>query len=322
MLSMKVLITAPMYCSDQMKDVMEYARQSFDEVVLNPYGRTMSQEEIAGLWIDVNALIAGVEVYDAAFLAQAPASLKIIARNGIGYDNVDVEAAKAKKITVTVTRQANSEAVADCTFAMILALARRIPLMDRSVRNGDWGYCVADDVNEKTLGILGFGAIGKGVAKRATGFGMRILAYDPYFDLEAAAQYGVQRANTVEEILKQCDYVTLHMPVTPETVHMINGETLKKMKRTAYLINCARGQLVDEEALYRALKDGEIAGAGLDVFSQEPTRESPLFELENTVFLPHLGGHSKGATHNMGRMNIDNILAVAAGKPCKNIVTH
>ncbi|SFP37497.1 D-3-phosphoglycerate dehydrogenase [Oscillibacter sp. PC13] len=316
---MKVLITAPMYCSEQMKDVMEYAYQSFDEVVLNPYRRTMSHEEIASLWSDVDAVIAGVEQWDADFIQTAPPSMKIIARNGIGYDNVDISAAAARGIVVTVTREANSDSVADCTIALMLALARHIIPMDQAVRSGNWGYTVADDLFEKTIGILGFGAIGQRIAKRAAGFSMNILAHDPYLPGDRFAALGAKKAGT-EEIYRNADFVVCTGPLTKERYHMINAETLAMMKPTAYLVNTARGGLVDEDALYHALKANQIAGAGLDVFNEEPLRQSPLFELENVVFLPHLGGHSKGATHNMGRMNIDNILAVSTGKPCKNIV--
>lgn len=317
---MKVLITAPMYCSDQMKDVMEYAYQSFDEVILNPYARTMKQDEIAAMWDGVDAVIAGVESWDADFIAKAPTSLKILARNGIGYDNVDVPAANAKGITVTVTRQANSDAVADCTFALMLALARHIVPMNASVHSGNWGYAVADDVHAKTIGILGFGAIGQRIAKRAAGFEMKILAHDPYLPAERFAELGAAKCEP-EEIYRTADYIVCTGPLTKERFHIINAETLSMMKSTAYLVNTARGPLVDEAALYEALKDGKIAGAGLDVFEEEPCRSSPLFGLENVVLLPHLGGHSKGATHNMGRMNIDNILAVSSGTPCGNIVT-
>ncbi len=317
---MKVFITAPMYCSDQMKDVMEYAYQSFDEVILNPYARTMSQDEIAAMWDGVDAIIAGVESWDAGFITKAPASLKILARNGIGYDNVDVPAANARGVTVTVTRQANSDAVADCTFALMLALARHIIPMNAAVHSGNWGYSVADDVHAKTIGILGFGAIGQRIAKRAAGFEMKILAHDPYLSKERFAELGAVKCEP-EEIYPTADYIVCTGPLTKERFHIINAETLSMMKPTAYLINTARGPLVDEAALYEALKSGRIAGAGLDVFEEEPCRVSPLFELENAVLLPHLGGHSKGATHNMGRMNIDNILAVSAGAPCGNIVT-
>ena len=317
---MKVLITAPMYYSDQMKDVMEYAHQSFDEVILNPFARTMTQEEIAAMWDGADAVIAGVESWDAEFIAKAPAGLKILARNGIGYDNVDVSAANARGITVTVTRQANSDAVADCTFALMLALARHIIPMNAAVHSGSWGYAVADDVHAKTIGILGFGAIGQRIAKRAAGFEMEILAHDPYLSREQIAELGAAKCEP-EEIYRAADYIVCTGPLTKERFHIINAETLSMMKRTAYLINTARGPLVDEAALYEALKAGTIAGAGLDVFEEEPCRSSPLFELENAVLLPHLGGHSKGATHNMGRMNIDNILAVSAGAPCKNVVT-
>lgn len=317
---MKVLITAPMYCSEQMQDIMEYAYQSFDEVILNPYRRTMSHEEISSLWEGADAVIAGVESWDAEFIKKAPASLKIIARNGIGYDNVDLSAAAEKGIVVTVTREANSDSVTDCTMALMLTLARHIIPMDRAVRSGNWGYAVADDLFEKTIGILGFGAIGQRIARRAAGFSMNILAHDPYLPDERFAELGAAKADA-EEIFRNADFVICTGPLTKERYHMVNKESLAMMKPTAYLVNTARGGLVDEDALYNALKHQQIAGAGLDVFNEEPLRQSPLFELENVVFLPHLGGHSKGATHNMGRMNIDNILAVSAGKPTKNIVT-
>jgi D-3-phosphoglycerate dehydrogenase / 2-oxoglutarate reductase len=316
---LKVLITAPMYCSEQMKDVMDYAKSSFDEVILNPYARKMTHSEIAALWSDVDAVIAGVEEWDSAFIASAPPQLTILARNGIGYDNVDLAAAAAKGITVTVTRQANSDAVADCTFAFMLALARRLIPMNAAVHSGKWGYVVADDVFQKTIGILGFGAIGQRIARRAAGFDMKILAFDPYIPAEQFKALNTTSC-TAEEIYRSADYIICTGPLTKERHHIINKESLAMMKKTAYVINTARGPLVDEAALYDALKSGTIAGAGLDVFEEEPCYKSPLFELENVVLLPHLGGHSKGATHNMGRMNIDNILAVSAGRPCANIV--
>lgn len=316
---MKVLITAPMFCSKETEGVIEYAKSIFDEVVLNPYKRTMTISEVKELWSGADAIVTGLERYPADVIAQAPESLKVIARNGVGYETVDVAAAQKRNISVTITRNASSDAVADCAVGLMLAIARKIPYFDHSVRTGQWGYYVATDVCEKTLGILGFGAIGKRVAKRAAGFDMKILAYDPFFDEEYAAKYGVQRAD-MNEILEASDFVTLHMPVTPETTNMIDAAALKKMKKTAYLINTARGQLVNEKDLYNALKSKEIQGAALDVFSAEPLYESPLFELENTVFTPHLGGHSLGATYKMGLINIDNILKVINHEPCSNLV--
>lgn len=189
-----------------------------------------------------DVIIAGTENYDAQLLSCAPESLKLIARNGVSYENIDLNEARNKKIAVTAVRGANSKAVADGTMALMLSVARRLPAVDRSVRSGSWNGWVADDVNQKTLGILGFGAIGKEVAKRARGFDMTVLAYSPPedFDHAFAAQYSVREAS-MEQILRESDFVTLHMPVLPETRGIINRKTLGMMKPSAYLINTSRG---------------------------------------------------------------------------------
>lgn len=319
---MRVLITDTMYCTDTGRQAAADIADNLGEVVLNPLGRKLTGSEIMSLWNGFDVIIAGTEVYDATLLCRAPARLKMIARNGVSFENIDLDAAKQKQITVTTVRGANSAAVADGTIALLLAVARRLPATDRAVRAGRWDAPVADDVNHKTLGILGFGSIGKAVAKRARGFDMTVLAYSPpgEFDETFAAQHGVLKSS-MEEILRCSDYVTLHMPVLPATQGIINRETLMIMKPTAYLINTSRGGLVNEEDLCEALKNGTIRGAALDVFETEPVSNTALFELENTVLSPHCAGLSAGAIAEMARINVENILAASQGRACSGMVS-
>ena len=318
---MRILITDTMYCTEAGRQAAEKIADCLGDVVLNPLSRKLTSGEIRELWDDTDVIIAGTENYDARLLAHAPKSLKLIARNGVSYENIDLNAARNRKIAVPTVRGANSKAVADGTMALMLAVARHLPTADRSVRSGGWNGWVADDVNHKTLGILGFGAIGKEVAKRARGFDMTVLAYSPPedFDRVFAEQYAV-RDTCMEDILRESDFVTLHMPVLPETRGIINRKTLNMMKPSAYLINTSRGALVQEEDLCEALKSGTIRGAALDVFEMEPTGNRALFELENTVLSPHCAGLSAGAIEEMGRINTENILAVSKGETCGGII--
>lgn len=316
---MKLLITSPAFTNPHMQPLIQYAKEQAGEVVLNPYGRTMTVDELKTVWDGVNGVIAGLEPYSAEVLAEAPEDLKTICRFGVGYDSVDLAAAKARGIAVTNTSGTNSDAVADLAIGMMIAIARHIPHGDRSVRNGSWERYTGLSMEGKKLGILGLGAIGKGVAKRAAGFSMDVYAYDPYFDETFAAEYGVKKA-ALDEIFTQCDYITLHLPVLPETQGIINKETLGKMKPTAYLINAARGPLVNENDLYEALKNKQIMGAALDVYSKEPLKNSPLFQLDNIVLLPHIGGNTREASYAMGKLAIDNALQILRGEPCRYIV--
>lgn len=318
---MRIFITDTMYCTEAGRQAAAQIAGRLGEVVLNPLGRKLTSGEIKELWDGADVIIAGTENYDAQLLSCAPESLKLIARNGVSYENIDLNEARNKKIAVTAVRGANSKAVADGTMALMLSVARRLPAVDRSVRSGSWNGWVADDVNQKTLGILGFGAIGKEVAKRARGFDMTVLAYSPPedFDHAFAAQYSVREAS-MEQILRESDFVTLHMPVLPETRGIINRKTLGMMKPSAYLINTSRGGLVQEEDLCEALKNGTIRGAALDVFETEPIGNSTLLALENTVLSPHCAGVSAGAIAEMGRINTENILAVSRGETCSGVI--
>jgi D-3-phosphoglycerate dehydrogenase len=299
--------------------MVEYLRGLADDVVVNPYGMTLKKEEILELWDGADGIIAGIEPYTAEVLEKAPASLKVITRYGAGYNSVDIEAAGKRGIKVSNTPGVNAPAVADMTLGLMLAIARRIPQYDAKTRKGGWSRYVGVGLTGKTLGILGLGAIGKEVAVRARGFSMNLMAYDPYFDKDFADRLDIKKAS-IDEIYRDADFITLHVPVLKETEKMINAETLGKMKSSAFLINAARGELVDETALYEALKNNRIAGAALDVFETEPLLESPLYELENIVVTPHLAGHTGQAEYLMGKLSIDNTLAILNGNACKDVV--
>ena len=302
---MKLVITANGLQKPELQGVVDKAKTYFDEVVMNPWGRRGTQDEIKAIWSGADAIICGAEAFDEEMIASAPASLKVLSHYGVGVDSIDIPAAKAKGIKVCNTPGANSESVADMAMCLLMACARQVVNHDKHTRLGEWKRFRSIELGGKKLGIVGFGAIGRGVAKRAAGFGMEIAAYDPYFNEKAAAELGVKKME-LTELLASSDFVSLHLPVTNETVHIMNGKTFALMKPTAFLINTARGDLVDEDALYEAVKTGIIAGAGLDVYAKEPAKENKLFELENITFMPHCSANTTEAAMNMGMMAVEN----------------
>ncbi|WP_273888653.1 phosphoglycerate dehydrogenase [Rubrobacter naiadicus] len=251
-----------------------------------------------------------------AEVIEAAGNLKAIGRAGIGVDNIDVEAATKRGILVANAPESNTVAAAEHTLGMMLAVARRIPAADASLRRGEWnrGAFKGVEVARKTLGLIGLGHVGSIVARGALGMGMEVLAYDPYVSEERMRDMGVGRAESVEEVLEKADFVSLHVPRTPQTTGMIDAEALGRMKRSAYLINVARGGIVDEQALYQALKEGRIAGAALDVFAEEPPVGSPLLELPNTVLTPHLGASTAEAQDRAGLTAAEQVAAALKGE--------
>jgi D-3-phosphoglycerate dehydrogenase len=210
--------------------------------------------------------------------------------------------------------------VADSTFALIFALARNITLGDTSIRKGEWPRLVGMDISNKKLGIIGLGRIGQNVVKRSTGFNMEVYAYDPFADVGFCGQYGVQLVD-LDVLFKTCDIVTVHAPLIESTRHIVNQRTLALMKPDAVLINTARGELVDEQALYLALKEKKIAGAALDVFSKEPPEKNfPLFELENVILTPHIAGYSRDAIIKTGTMAAESVVAALSGGTPSHVV--
>lgn len=268
---------------------------------------------------EADGWIAGLERIDRELLEHAP-RLRVIARYGVGVDAVDLEAAAERGIVVTNTPGANAGAVAELVIGLMLALARRIPHADRCVRRGGWPRVAGVALEGKVLGLVGFGAIGREVARRAIGLGCRVRACDPFPDASAAAALGVE-LTAEEEVVATADFVSLHAPVLAETRRMVDAAFLARMKPGAFLVNAARGELIDEAALADALRAGHVAGAGLDALAVEPPPAGfGLAELENVVLTPHIGAHTDVAARTMGEGAVDNCLAVLRGEPAPNPV--
>ena len=228
-------------------------------------------------------------------------NLKLIGRAGVGLDNIDVEAATEKGIVVVNAPSGNTVSTAEHTWALLMAMMRKIPQAYESLKRGEWNRkaFMGNEVYGKTLGIVGLGRIGSEVAKRALTFGMRVVGYDPFITKEKADRLGIELVSSIDELLPMVDIITFHIPLTDETRHLLNRDRIYKMKKGARVVNCARGGIVDESALYEALKEGHLAGAALDVFEKEPPEGSPLLELPNVVFTPHLGASTREAQINV-----------------------
>ena len=257
-------------------------------------------------------LVRSATKVDAEVIAAAP-SLKVIARAGVGLDNVDIKTATSAGVMVVNAPTSNIVSAAELTVGHILSLARHIPAAHAALADGKWkrSAFTGTELFEKTIGIIGLGRIGALIAARLQAFDMRVVAYDPYVTSARAQQLGVQLL-TLDELLAESDFITIHMPKTPETTGMISTPQLKAMKNTAYIVNVARGGLIDEDALHTALVAGEIAGAGLDVFVNEPPTGSPLLSLPNVVVTPHLGASTDEAQEKAG-ISVANSVRLALG---------
>ncbi len=256
----------------------------------------MNEDELCEIIGDYDALLIRSDTKVTKRVLQAATNLKVVGRAGIGVDNVDIPAATEQGVIVMNTPDANATTTAELAIAHMFSLSRNLPEASASVRAGKWerSQLVGAEINRKTFAILGFGTIGRLAAKRACGLGMRVIAYDPFVTPEIFEECGAQSVD-LDTLVKEADYLSLHCPMIEKTRGIIGAEQLKMMKKTAMLINCARGGLVDEAALYDALKNGEIAKAALDVYEQEPPKDSPLFELDNITFTPHLGASTREA---------------------------
>ncbi len=243
-------------------------------------------------------------------------NMVVIGRAGIGVDNIDIEAAAKKGIKVVNSPTGATKSVAELTIGHMISLARHLPRADRTTRAGEWAKkkLKGVELDGKTLGLVGCGNIGRAVAEHTRAFNMKVIGYDPYLSKEKLAAEGIEKVETVEEVMERADFISMHVPHTPETHHLINGEMLAKMKPSAYIINCARGGIVDENALYNVLKENKIAGAALDVYENEPAKDNPLFELENIVFTPHIGASTKEGQIRAGTICAEQILKVLDGK--------
>jgi lactate dehydrogenase-like 2-hydroxyacid dehydrogenase len=263
---------------------------------------------------------------DRALMNSAAPNLKVISQMAVGCDNIDIAAARQLGIAVGNTPGVLTETTADLAFALLLAAARRLLEGVRYIEAGDWitwhpTTLLGHDVTGATLGIIGLGRIGKAVAKRAAGFDMKILAYGRHLTDAEATQVGTQRVE-LNELLRQSDFVSLHCPLTAETRHLINRETLAQMKPSALLINTTRGGVVDQAALYDALANRVIAGAALDVTDPEPLpANNPLLKLPNVIIVPHVGSATIGTRTKMALIAADNLIAGVSGKPLLHLVS-
>ncbi len=289
--------------------------KSVAEIERSPYDRAMSEEELLKVVEDVDGLIVGGDKINRRIIKHAK-KLKIIARHGVGVDNIDLEAATDNGVIVTCTPYANAEAVADFTMGLILSTSRRIPQACLSTKQGKWEATkfMGAEVYGKTIGIIGLGVIGYRVAKRARGFDMRILYWSRRRKIDLEKELNAQYVN-LETLLRASDFVTLHLALTDETRGMIGEKEFSLMKKTAYFINTARGPIVDEEALYKALGEKKIAGAAIDVYSKEPpSADFPLFRLDNVVVSPHIAAYSLETIYRMDMMNAEDIVKFFKGE--------
>jgi len=296
----RILVTPRSFGKNDPEPFRMLERAGF-EIVRNPQGRILTREEMREAARDVDGIVVGVDPLDREVLEAAP-KLKTVAKYGVGTDNIDMDYCRERGIRVTTTVGANAEAVADFALALMLAAARRIVPIDAGCRRLEWGKVTGVDLHRRTLGLVGMGMIGKGVARRARGFDMRILAYDMARDEAFARETGVEYVDDLRELASNADFISLHLPLTPSTHNLFNAELLSLMKPTAVLVNTARGGLIDEDALYDALKHKKIWGAGLDVFEQEPPENRKLLELDNLVIGSHTAASTFQAIENMGLM--------------------
>lgn len=302
---MEVLVT-PRSFGKENPDLFLRLERAGLKVRRNDTGAVLDEEQMIRLIGPCSGIIVGIDPLGKKVLDAAP-RLKAISKYGVGLDNIDLEVCEQRGIKVARTVGANSNAVADYAMALMLAVARRLALIDRRFREHDFGKLTSIDLYGKTLGIIGLGAIGKCVARRATGFEMRILAADTNWDEAFAAEHDIVQADP-DRIARECDFISLHCNLSQETRNIISRERIAAMKKTAVLVNTARGGLIDEEALLEALREGRIWGAGLDVFEHEPPANPLWYELDNVILGSHCAASTRGAVELMGSMAVENLL--------------
>jgi glyoxylate reductase len=312
------------------RNLPEDALKGFDnsghEVVISEFDRPLKEEELVEKVKGVDALLSLLtDRIDGDLMDAAGPQLKLVSNYAVGFDNIDVKAATDRGIVVTNTPcDEVNEAVAELTWAFIFALSRRMVEADESVKRGAYkgwepGIFLGSQVKGKTLGIVGMGSIGSMVARRAKSFDMQVLytkrTPDPELEKELGANY-----STLENLLTQADFVSLHVPLTEETRHMINADMIEKMKRGAYLINTARGAVVHEQALVDSLREGHLGGAALDVFDNEPNVNPELINMENVILTPHIASATHESRAKMGELAVQSVLKGLAGEMPPNIV--
>ena len=308
----RVLVTPTSYAKNDAR-LRINLEEKVKEVVYNTTERPLSSDELLDLIPEIDGYIAGLDAIDQSVI-EAADRLQVIARYGVGVDKVNLEAAKEKGVVVTNTPGANSVSVAELTVGLILALARHIPAAAEATKAGEWPRLSGMTLEGKTIALLGFGSIAKHVARRLQGFDCKVIAYHPSFNIEAAEALGVE-LRPQDDLIREADFLSLHMPVLPETRGMVNADFIDKMKDGAYLVNTSRGELINETALLEALKRDKLRGAALDVFGKQPPgADHPLLALPQVIATPHMGAHTDGATNAMGWIAMEDCLAVLRGE--------
>jgi D-3-phosphoglycerate dehydrogenase len=305
----RILIASRSFGSTSQKPY-EVLKQADCEIVQVDISKNVTEEHMVELLKGIDGAIIGVVPMTKYVLENSP-SLKAVSMHGVGVDHIDLTTAAQRGVVIANCQGVNDQSVADLAIGLMVSIARDIPRVDKSVRGGGWGAHAGSELWKKTLGLIGLGRIGRGVAKRALGFDMNVLAYDPYVKVEDVDK-GISMAS-LQEVLQEADFVSLHAALSEETRHLIGEAQLKSMKSSAYLINTSRGALVDESALYTALKEKQIAGAALDVYDTEPPKDSQLMQLENIVVTPHIGAHTRESIERVGVMSAENVLRTLQG---------
>lgn len=304
----KVLLTMPKFLDNE-QYVRDFLRNRGCELIEhNEHGR-LTEERLIELIPEAEALVPGLEPVTERVMAAAP-RLRVVSAQGVGYDHIDVEAANRRGIAVCICAGCNNHSVSELVIGMMLGLARHIYTADRAVRDGQWPRLVGTELWGRTLGVVGLGRVGKSTALIGRGLGMRVLATDIQWDITFANEHQVSYV-PLPRLLAESDFISLHCPLTAQTRGLIDDAALAQMKPTAYLINTARGPVVDEAALVRALQGKRIAGAGLDVFQHEPHPDNPFLDFPNVILVPHLGGATIQATERsleLALLNITNVL--------------
>jgi D-3-phosphoglycerate dehydrogenase / 2-oxoglutarate reductase len=313
-----VLVTARSFGGSR-PDLRAELEAAVREVRWNDSGRPLAPDELRAAIEDADGVIAGTERFDVEVIEAAP-RLRVIARHGVGTDGVDLAAAARRGIVVTNTPGANTDAVAELAIGLMLALARRIPAVDRRARAGSWDSSSGVQLGGRTVGLLGMGRVGQAVARRARALGCTVVGFDPIVGDEEIRTAGAAPA-PADEVVRDADFLSLHVPVTAETRDMVDASFLARMKPGAYLVNTARGELVVEEDLARALEESRLAGAALDTLrSEPPPPDHPLLARDDTVVTPHVGAATEEARAAMGRLALDDLLAVLDGRPPRHPV--
>lgn len=311
-MTFNVLVTVPWF-KNRPAPELDRLREAGCEVTINREGKNYDDAGLIDVIPGIHATIASSESYNERTLTAA-SDLKVVARMGVGFDQIDVDAATRHKVAIAMAFGTNHEAVADHAFAMLAALGNQILPYQQKVMAGGWGGHFHKSLWGATVGIIGLGRIGRALARRCAGFEMRLLAYDIAPDQAYAVSHNIEMTD-LDTLLKKSDFVSVNAPHTPLSDKMINTERLSLMKLSAYLINTARGGLVDQDDLYEVLQSQRIAGAGLDVFAVEPLpADAPLRSLDNVIVSPHCAGVSDKATELMLNRCIDSILAIKEGR--------